>query len=77
MERGLVGLQENMTVQGVMMHRLGNGLDELRAIVAENSTAIAQNTEAIGQLAEAMARSAASTKTASPWTPAAACAGRR
>ncbi len=61
MERGLKGLQDNMTVQGVMMHRLESNLDRLEsnlegleAVVAENSAAIARNTEAIAKLADGM-----------------------
>jgi hypothetical protein len=54
MERGLKGLQDNMTVQGVMMNRLENNLDRLEAVVAENSAAIARNTELIARLADGM-----------------------
>ncbi len=62
MEHGLKGLQDNMTVQGVMMHRLENNLDRLEgnldrleAVVAQNSEAIARNTEAIHHLADGQA----------------------
>ncbi len=51
MERGLTGMQDNMTVQGVMMHRFENNLDRLEAVVAQNSEAIARNSEAIHHLA--------------------------
>jgi uncharacterized coiled-coil protein SlyX len=53
-ERGLKGLQDNMTVQGVMMNRLENNLDRLEAVVAENSAAIARNTEVVARLADGM-----------------------
>ncbi len=39
-EQGLKVLQDNMTVQGVMMYRLENNLDRLEAVVAQNSQAI-------------------------------------
>jgi ABC-type transporter Mla subunit MlaD len=54
MEHGLKGLQDNMTVQGVMMNRVGNNLDRLEAVVAENSAAIARNTEVVAKLADGM-----------------------
>ena len=62
MERGFKVLQDNMTVQGVIMHRIENNLDRLESnlgrlevMVGQNSEAIARNTEAIARLADGMA----------------------
>lgn len=55
MERGLKVLQDNMTVQGAMMHRLENNLDRLETLVVENGEAIARIVEVINHLADGQA----------------------
>ncbi len=70
MERGLKGLEDNITVQGTMMYRLENNMDRLEhnmerlennlegltSAVALNTEAIARNTEAIGRIMEVVVR---------------------
>ncbi len=56
MERGFQVMQDNMTVQGVMMHRLENNLDRLEAVVAENSAAIAKLGHGMTVMQSAMQR---------------------
>jgi hypothetical protein len=55
MERGLSGVQDNLTAQGAIMHRLENNLDRLEAIVAQNTDAVRRNAEAIQHLANGQA----------------------
>jgi chromosome segregation ATPase len=58
MELGLMGLQDNMTVQGVLMHRLEIRLEDLTSVVVHNSEAIAKLAEGIIAMQAAIKSSA-------------------
>ncbi len=50
MEHGLKGLQDNMAVQGAMMHRVENNLDRLEADLSRVEALVARNSESIDAL---------------------------
>jgi hypothetical protein len=54
LERGLKVLQDNMTVQGVMMHRIENNLDRLESDLSRVESLAARNSEAIEKLTDGM-----------------------